>query len=42
MPPTALATTGRSHAIASRLMMPNGSYTDGQAKTVQWEYIPES
>jgi hypothetical protein len=25
MPPTAEATTGVSHAIASRLMMPNGS-----------------
>ena len=33
MPPTAEATTGVSHAIASRLMMPNGSYTEGQTNT---------
>ena len=36
MPPTAEATTGVSHAIASRLMSPNGSYTDGQANTAAW------
>ena len=29
----AVATTGVSHAIASRLMIPNGSYTDGQTNT---------
>ena len=33
MPPTPEATTGVSHAIASRLIRPKGSYTDGQAKT---------
>ena len=34
MPPTAEATTAVSQAIASRLTMPSGSYTEGQAKTV--------
>src|SRR6267143_2791332 len=33
IPPTRVATTGVSHAIASRLMIPNGSYTDGHANT---------
>ncbi len=36
MPPTALATTAVSQAIASRLTMPSGSYTDGQTNTVAW------
>ena len=36
MPPTAEATTGVSHAMASRLMIPNGSYTDGQQNTAAW------
>ena len=31
MPPTREATTGVEQAMASRLMMPNGSYTDGHA-----------
>ena len=30
------ATTGVSHAMASRLMMPNGSYTDGHTNTDAW------
>ena len=34
MPPTSLATTAAPHAIASRLTMPSGSYTDGQTNTV--------
>ena len=34
MPPTSLATTAAPQAIASRLTMPSGSYTDGQTKTV--------
>ena len=34
MPPTAEATTAVSQAMASRLTMPSGSYTDGQANTV--------
>ena len=38
IPPVALATTGAPHAIASRLMIPNGSYTDGQQNTRQFEY----
>ena len=33
MPPTRDATTAVSQAIASRLTMPSGSYTDGQANT---------
>src|SRR3989442_937410 len=33
MPPTRVATTGVSQAIASRLMIPNGSKTEGQANT---------
>src|SRR5262245_35364457 len=36
MPPTAEATTAVSHAIASRLIRPNGSYTEGQTKTAAW------
>ena len=36
IPPTALATTAVSQAIASRFTMPKGSYTDGQAKTRAW------
>ena len=36
MPPTRLATTGVPQAIASRLMSPNGSYTEGQTKTAAW------
>ena len=34
MPPIADATTAVSHAIASRLTMPSGSYTDGHTNTV--------
>ena len=34
MPPTREATTAVPHAIASRLTMPSGSYSDGQANTV--------
>ena len=34
MPPTADATTAVPHAIASRLTMPSGSYTEGQTNTV--------
>ena len=34
MPPTRDATTAVPHAIASRLTMPSGSYSDGQANTV--------
>jgi hypothetical protein len=34
MPPTREATTAVPQAIASRLTMPSGSYTDGQANTV--------
>jgi methionine aminopeptidase len=37
MPPIAEATTAVSHAIASRLMIPNGSYTDGQQNTAACE-----
>ena len=33
MPPTRLATTAVPQAIASRLMSPKGSYTDGQTNT---------
>ena len=33
IPPTALATTGVSQAMASRLVSPKGSYTEGQRKT---------
>ena len=33
IPPTALATTAVSHAIASMFMIPKGSYIDGQQKT---------
>ena len=32
MPPTREPTTAVPHAIASRLTMPSGSYTDGQTK----------
>ena len=35
MPPTSLATTAAPQAIASRLTMPSGSYTDGQTNTVE-------
>ncbi len=34
MPPTREPTTAVPHAIASRLTMPSGSYSDGQANTV--------
>jgi hypothetical protein len=34
IPPTAEATTAVPHAIASRLTIPSGSYSDGQANTV--------
>src|SRR6185312_1292828 len=34
MPPTAEATTAVSQAIASRLTIPSGSYTDGQTNSV--------
>ena len=36
MPPTAEATTAVSQAMASRLMMPNGWYTEGQQNTAAW------
>src|SRR5712691_3436631 len=36
IPPTADATTAVPHAIASRLMRPNGSYTEGHTKTAAW------
>ncbi len=35
MPPTAEATTAVPQAIASRLTMPSGSYTDGQTNTAR-------
>ena len=34
---TALATTGVSQAIASKLMMPKGSYIEGQQNTAACE-----
>ena len=34
MPPTREPTTAVPHAIASRLTIPSGSYSDGQANTV--------
>lgn len=37
MPPTAEATTAVWQAMASRLMMPNGSETDGQQNTAAGE-----
>ena len=34
--PTPVATTGVPQAIASRLISPKGSYTDGQTKSAAW------
>jgi hypothetical protein len=39
MPPVALATTAVSHAMASRLTIPSGSYTDGHTNTVAFVRI---
>src|SRR4029079_14344182 len=39
MPPTSEATTAVAHAIASRFTIPNGSYPDGQTKTLAAESI---
>ena len=36
MPPTADATTAVPQAMASRLTMPSGSYTEGQTNTAAW------
>src|SRR5665648_24113 len=37
IPPVAVPTTGSPHAIASRLTIPSGSYTDGHTNTVPAE-----
>ena len=34
IPPVAVPTTGAPHAIASRLTIPSGSYTDGHTNVV--------
>ena len=36
MPPTRDPTTAVPQAMASRLTMPSGSYSDGQANTAAW------
>ena len=42
MPPVAVPTTAASQAIASRLTMPSGSYTDGQTNVVAAESTAQS